>query len=68
MENVTVSKQKLGLVIDDVEKLITHVEALVEDQDTIAKQRLADLKSGKVKGKSEVELDDYLRKRGVKVG
>ena len=68
MENVTISKQKLGLVIDDVEKLITHVEALVEDQDMIVKQRIADIKTGKVKGKSEEELDDYLRKRGVKVG
>ncbi len=68
METVAISKDKLGLVISDVERLVSHFEDLVEDQDKIARQRLSDIKTGRVKGKSEKELDDYLRKRGVNIG
>ncbi|MAG02467.1 hypothetical protein CMI42_03960 [Candidatus Pacearchaeota archaeon] len=67
METVTVSKDKLGLVISDVEKLVSHFEDLVEDQEQIIKLRLSDIKTGKIKGVSEEELDKYLEKRGVKV-
>jgi hypothetical protein len=35
--------------------------------DKIAKDRPKDLKTDKVKGGSEKELDDYLKKRRVKV-
>jgi len=68
METVAISKDKLGLVISDVERLVSHFEDLVKDQDKIARQRLSDIKTGRVKGKSEKELDDYLRKRGVNIG
>ena len=68
METISIPKQKLGVVISDVERLISHFEDLVEDQDKIAKQRLKDIKKGRVEGKSEKELDEYLKKRGVKVG
>tara|TARA_Y100000310_G_C20245895_1_gene606815 strand:+ start:164 stop:370 length:207 start_codon:yes stop_codon:yes gene_type:complete len=67
METVTIPKDKLDKVITDVEKLVSHFEDLVEDQDGIAKERLSEIKAGKVEGKSEKELDEYLRKRGVKV-
>jgi len=67
METVSIPKQKLGVVISDVERLVSHFEELVEDQDEIIKQRLSDIKGGSVEGKSEKELDDYLKKRGVKV-
>ncbi|MFQ5621226.1 MAG: hypothetical protein ACE5FT_05255 [Candidatus Nanoarchaeia archaeon] len=33
----------------------------------ITRKRMEGIESGKVKGKSEKELDDYLRKRGVKI-
>lgn len=68
METVTIPKEKLGLVISDVERLVSHFEDLVGDQDQIVKHRLKDIKEGRVKGKSEGELDEYLKKRGVKVG
>lgn len=67
METVTISKEKLGIVLADVERLVSHVEELIEDQDKTAKKRLSEIKSGKVEGKSEKELDEYLKKRGVKV-
>ncbi len=67
MGTVTIPKDKLGLVISDVERLISHFEDLIEDQDQIAKRRFNEIKEGHVEGKSEKELDDYLKKRGVKV-
>ncbi|MBW2975709.1 hypothetical protein KY366_08375 [Candidatus Woesearchaeota archaeon] len=67
METVTLPKEKLGVVLSDVERLVSHFEDLVEDQDVIAKKRLSDIKAGRVKGKSEKELDEYLKKRGLKV-
>ncbi len=36
------------------------------NQNSIAKKRLSDIKNNRVIGKSKKELDDYLRKRGVK--
>ncbi len=67
METVLVPKAKLQIVLSDVERLVSHFEDLVEDQDQIAEQRLQDIKSGKVKGRSEEELNTYLKARGVKV-
>lgn len=63
METVTIPKEKLGLVISDVERLVSHFEDLVGDQDQIVKHRLKDVKEGRVKGKSEEELDEYLKKK-----
>jgi len=67
METVIVPKAKLQVVLSDVERLVSHFEDLVEDQDQIAEQRLEDIKSEKVKGRSEEELNKYLKARGVKV-
>ena len=67
METVTIPKEKLELVISDVERLVSHFEDLVEDQDKAARKRLSDIKSGNVIGKSERELDEYLKGRRVKV-
>ena len=67
METVTIPKEKLGQVIADVEKLVTDFEGLVEDQDQIARQRVTDVQAGIVEGKTEKELDNYLKKRGVKI-
>lgn len=67
MTTISVSKEKLGEVISDVEQLVSHFEDLVEEQDKIAQCRLANIKTGKVKGKTEEELDNYLKKRGIKI-
>ena len=67
METINIPKEKLGMVISDVEKLVTHFEDLIDDNEKIVKTRLNDIKNGKTEGKSEKELDDYLKKRGVKV-
>ena len=67
METIVISKGKIGDILSDVERLVSHVESLVEDQDTIVKQRISDIDSNQIKGKSEEDLDKYLRERGVKV-
>jgi hypothetical protein len=68
METVHVPTHKIIQVINDVEKLVSDCEGLVgKDQDNIVKQRLSDVKESKIKAKTEKELDDYLKKRGVKI-
>ncbi len=66
MATITVSEEKFNKVISDVENLIEDVAELF-DQDETAKKRLAEIKANPSIGKSEKELDDYLKKRGVKV-
>lgn len=64
MESVTVPKEVFSKILADVEVLIDDVELAL---DARVQKRIADIKSGKEKGKYEEELDDYLRKRGVKI-
>ena len=66
MATMTISEEKFNKVIADVENLIEDVADLF-DQDEIAKKRIKDIKADPSIGKSEKELDDYLKKRGVKV-
>ena len=64
MAPITLSEEKLDKVIADVEHLIEDVVALL-DQDAVARTRMAEIKSNSSIGKSEDELDKYLKKRGV---
>ena len=66
MGTITISQEKFNKVIADVEALIEDVSSLF-DQDELAKQRMQEIKANPSIGKSEKELDAYLRKRGVKV-
>ncbi len=63
---ITISEEKFNKVIDDVETLINDVVDLF-DQDEIAKKRLAEIASNPSIGKSENDLDSYLKKRGVNI-
>ncbi len=65
MALITISEDKLQKVLMDVEILIEDVASLV-DQDEIAKKRLADIQENPSLGKSEQELNRYLKQRGVK--
>ncbi len=66
MATIIVSEEKFNKVLTDVENLIEDVANLF-DQDELARKRLAEIKVNPSIGKSEKELDDYLKKRGVKV-
>ena len=66
METVTIPKEKFNKVISDVEVLIEDVVSIFS-QDNIAEKRLKEIKETPSIGKSESELDNYLKKRGVKI-
>ncbi len=67
METVQVNKSDLGKILSTVEILIDEVENALS-QDELAKKRFEEITSGKIKGKSEKDLDEYLKRRGVKLG
>ena len=67
MATITISEEKLNKVLADVETLLEDVSSLL-DQDAIAKKRISEIKANPSIGISEKDLDDYLKKRGVKVG
>ena len=64
METITLPKEFFNKILIDVETLLDDVELAL---DAKVKQRLQDLKSEKIQAKTEEELDNYLRKRGVKI-
>ena len=64
METVTVPKDVFKKIVSDVETLIDDVELAFDSK---VRERIADIEAGRIKGKTEEELDNYLRKRGVKV-
>lgn len=64
METVAVPKEIFVKILSDAETLLDDVESAL---DMKVKQRIRDITSGIVKGRSEEELDQYLRERGVAV-
>jgi len=48
-------------------KLVSKEKTVLVDQDTIVKIRLQEILDGKAVLRSEKELDDYLRSRGVDI-
>ncbi|MBI2545925.1 hypothetical protein HYV81_01985 [Candidatus Woesearchaeota archaeon] len=66
MGSITLSEEKFNKLMADVEALIEDAASLF-DQEEIAKQRMKDIKENPSIGKSEKELDAYLKKRGVQL-
>ncbi|MDO8538708.1 MAG: hypothetical protein Q7S21_07565 [archaeon] len=66
MGTIAISEKKFDKVLEDVETLIEDVADLF-DQDEIAKKRSVDIKANPSIGKTEKELDSYLKKRRVKI-
>lgn len=67
METIQIKKSDFNKILNTAEILINEVEQALS-QDDLIKKRIEDIKTGKVKGRTEQELDDYLKKRGVKIG
>jgi len=65
METITVPKTIFTKILEDAEILISDVEKAFEAK---VLQRIADIDSGKEKGKTEEEYYKYLAKRGIKIG
>ena len=66
MEQVQVQKEDFSDILRTIERLIDKVENILS-RDEIAKSRIMDIKEGKIQGRTETELDSYLKKRGVKI-
>jgi len=64
METIAVPKEVFSKILSDVETLIDDVELAL---DAKVRQRISDIELGKVKGRTEEELNIYLKKRGVKI-
>ena len=64
METVSIPKDVFTKILADVETLIDDVELAL---DTIVQKRIHDIETNNIKGKTEQELNDYLKRRGVKV-
>jgi len=67
MENLTISKEKFSKILEDFEVLINDVESALSQENMIVKKRLNDIKINSSIGKSERELDLYLKNRGAKI-
>lgn len=66
METIAVPREMLGKILLDMETLAADVEELLST-DEIVKKRIMEINVSPSIGKSEQELDDYLKQRGVKV-
>jgi len=64
METVSIPKEVFTKILIDVETLIDDVEMAL---DAKIQKRILDIETNSVRGKTEQELDDYLKKKGVKV-
>ena len=64
METVTIPKEIFSKILADVETLLEDMEIALN---TKVKQRINDIETKKIEGKTEKDLDSYLKKRGIKV-
>ena len=61
-ETITLSKDRFRKVLTDFEILLEDVTELV-NRDDLVRQRIADIKTNPAIGKTEEDLDSYLKKR-----
>jgi hypothetical protein len=65
VETITVNKEVFGKVMVDIGNLLEDFEILTNET---VKKRLKEIKENPSIGKSERDLDEYLKKRGVQIG
>ncbi len=65
MDIVHVNKLDFVRILDTAETLINEVEQALS-QDEVAKRRITDITSGRIRGKTEKDYYAYLKKRGIK--
>ena len=67
MENLTISKEKFSKILEDFDNLINDIESALSEENFIIRKRINDIKLNPSIGKSEKELDLYLKKRGINI-
>ena len=63
MANLIIPKEKFSKILDDFEVLINDVESTLSQENMIIRGRINDIKLNPSIGKSEEELDNYLRNK-----
>lgn len=66
MKTITIPAIQFKKILFDVETLIEDI-ATILDQDEITKKRMEEIESKPSIGKSEKDLDIYLKKKGIKI-
>ena len=66
MKTLQVNKTDFSKILETAEILIAEIEKALS-QNEIVMKRVAEIKTGKIKGRTENELNEYLKKRGAKV-
>ena len=68
-ETIEVPKERVNIMVKHFEILIRDFEKIVE-QETMEKvgKRLTDIKKGKVRGCSEKDYFEFMKRKGVNVG
>jgi len=64
METVAVPKDVFEKILEDVEILIDDVESALDQK---VRKKVHDIETGSITGKTEKDLDTYLKKRGVAI-
>ncbi len=63
METIQVEKTDFNKILNTAEILINEVEQVFQNE--IVKIRVGDIEMGKIKGKTQEDYNEYLRKRGI---
>ena len=64
METINIEKTDFNKVLTTVEILISDVEQMLH-QDEIVSERVEDIKTEQINGKTEDDYNEYLRKSGI---
>ena len=63
METIQVEKTDFNKILNTAEILINEVEQVFQNE--IVKIRVGDIEMGKIKGKTQEDYNEYIRKRGI---
>lgn len=63
MEIIQVEKTDFNKILNTAEVLINEVEQVFQNE--IVKIRVGDIEMGKIKGKTQEDYNEYIRKRGI---
>jgi len=64
MGNINVEKSDFSKILNTAEILINDIEQMFS-QDEIITKRINDIKNRRIKGKTEKDYNEYLKKRGI---
>lgn len=65
-QTIRIRKSDFKKILGTAETLLDEIEEALSTEQIIEK-RIEDIESGRTEGKTEQELDEYLKKRGVKI-